>query len=92
MEIDNAVLRNQYDYEFKGINDIIRYHINYLTKKMDNPESTVDSLDEQLQVQTFKAERVYVLHFVMQFKWEDQMEYKVFHVTVNRNGILSINS
>ena len=92
VEIDNAVLRNQYDYEFKGINDIIRYHINYLTKKMDNPVSSVDCLDEHLQVQTIKAERVYVLHFVMQFKWEDQVEYKVFHVTVNRNGILSINS
>ena len=92
VEIDNAVLRNQYDYEFKGINDIIRYHINYLTKKMDNPESVVDCLDEHQQVQTIKAERVYALHFVMQFKWEDQVEYKVFHVLVNRNGILSINS
>ena len=92
VEIDNAVLRNQYNYEFKGINDIIRYHINYLTKKMDNPESVVDCLDEKQQVRTIKAERVYILHFVMQFKWEDHVEYKVFHVTANRNGILSINS
>ena len=92
VEIDNAVLRNQYNYEFKGINDIIRYHINYLTKKMDNPESSLDSLDEQQQVLTIKADRVYILHFVMQFKWEDQVEYKVFRVVVNRNGILSINS
>ena len=92
VEIDNAVLRNQYDYDFRGINDIIRYHINYLTKKMDNPESVVDCLDEQMQVKTIKAERVYALHFVMQFKWEDQVEYKAFHVMVNRNGIISINS
>ncbi|MCR5646583.1 MAG: hypothetical protein K6F96_09445 [Bacteroidales bacterium] len=92
VEIDNAVLRNQYNYEFKGINDIIRYHINYLTKKMDNPVSVIACLDEQLQVQNLKAERVYALHFVMQFKWEDQVEYKVFHVMVNRNGILSINA
>ncbi|MBO6026462.1 MAG: hypothetical protein J6P73_04370, partial [Bacteroidales bacterium] len=92
VEIDNAVLRNQYNYEFKGINDIIRYHINYLTKKMDNPESVIDCLDENKQVQTIKAERVYALHFVMQFKWEDQVEYKVFHVMVNRNGILNINA
>lgn len=92
VEIDNAVLRNQYDYEFKGINDIIRYHINYLTKKMDNPESSVSCLDERQQVRVLKAERVYLLHFVMQFKYDDQVEYKVFHVVVNRNGILSINS
>lgn len=92
VEIDNAVLRNQYNYDFKGINDIIRYHINYLTKKMDNPESVITCLDEQGRVQAVKAERVYILHFVMQFKWEDQVEYKVFHVMVNRNGIVSISS
>ena len=92
VEIDNAVLRNQFNYEFKGINDIIRYHINYLTKKMDNPESNIACLDEHQQVQDIKAERVYALHFVMQFKWEDQVEYKVFHVLVNRNGIISINA
>jgi hypothetical protein len=92
VEIDNAVLRNQYNYDFKGINDIIRYHINYLTKKMDNPESQIDCLDEQGQVRTVLAERVYTLHFVIQFKWDDQVEYKVFHVMVNRNGIVSISS
>lgn len=92
VEIDNAVLRNQYNYEFKGINDIIRYHINYLTKKMDNPESRINCLDVQQEIQTIHAERVYALHFVMQFKWDDQVEYKVFHVMVNRNGISSINS
>ena len=92
VEIDNVVLRNQYDYDFRGINDIIRYHINYLTKKMDNPESSIDCLDELQHIQTIRADRVYALHFVMQFKWEDQVEYKAFHVMVNRNGILSINS
>lgn len=92
VEIDNAVLRNQYNYDFKGINDIIRYHINYLTKKMDNPESIVTSLDENHQLLTLTAERVYFLHFVLQFKWNDQVEYKAFHVMVNRDGILDIKT
>lgn len=90
--IDNEVLKNQYDYDFRGINDIIRYHINYLTKKMDNPVSSIDILDEHRQLVTLKAERTYVLHFVMQFKWEDQVEYKSFRVVVNRSGIISITS
>ena len=92
VEIDNAALRNQYDYEFKGINDIIRYHINYLTLKMDNPESEIACLDANQQLCDVMAERVYTLHFVLQFKWEDQVEYKAFHVVVNRNGILNIKS
>lgn len=92
VEVNNAVLRNHYDYDFKGINDIIRYHISYLTKKMDNPESMIECLNEQGQVHAVKAERVYTLHFVMQFKWEDQVEYKTFSVVVNRNGIIEIAS
>ena len=80
VEIDNAKLKNHYDYDFKGINDIIRYHINHLTLKMDNPESVVDIMDERHRVQTVHAERVYILHFVMQFKWEDNVEYKAFRV------------
>ena len=91
VEIDNQTLRNQYDYEFKGINDIIRYHVNYLTKKADNPETLIDCLDENGNVQTIKAERVYTLHFVLQFKWENQIEYRDFHVNVNRNGIVDIS-
>ena len=92
VEIDNVKLKNQYDYDFKGINDIIRYHINFLTKKMDNPESNIDILDEQGTLRTIKAERVYTLYFVSQFKWEDQVEYKAFRVLFNRNGIVEINS
>lgn len=92
VEVDNAMLKNQYDYDFKGINDIIRYHINYLTKKMDNPESSIDCLDDQLQVQTVKAERIYAINVVMQFKWEDQEEYKAFRIIANRNGIIEILS
>ena len=92
VKIDNELLRHHYVYDFKGINDIMRYHINYLTKKMDNPESEIDCLDEHLQLQTIKADRVYTLHFVLQFKWEDRMEYKAFHVMVNRNGIMAINT
>ena len=91
VEIDQDLLKNHYNYDFKGINDIMRYHINFLTKKMDNPESLVHCLDEEHRVHTLKADRVYTLFFVLQFKWAEQVEYKSFRVVVNRNGILEIN-
>lgn len=92
VEIDQGLLKNHYNYDFKGINDIMRYHINFLTKKMDNPESLVHCLDEQHRLRILKADRVYTLFFVLQFKWADQVEYKAFRVLVNRNGILEISS
>ena len=91
VEVDQDFLKNHYNYDFKGINDIMRYHINFLTKKMDNPESLVHCLDEEHRVHTLKADRVYTLFFVLQFKWAEQVEYKSFRVVVNRNGILEIN-
>jgi hypothetical protein len=91
VEVDQDLLKNHYNYDFKGINDIMRYHINFLTKKMDNPESLVHCLDEEHRVHTLKADRVYTLFFVLQFKWAEQVEYKSFRVVVNRNGILEIN-
>lgn len=92
VEVDQELLKNHYNYDFKGINDIMRYHINFLTKKMDNPESVVHCLDERHQLHAVKAERVYNLFTVLQFKWADQTEYKVFRVQVNRDGILSIEN
>lgn len=92
VEVDQGLLKNHYNYDFKGINDIMRYHINFLTKKMDNPESQVHCLDEEHRLHTLVADRVYTLFFVLQFKWADQVEYKVFRVVVNRNGILEINA
>lgn len=92
VEVDQGLLKNHYNYDFKGINDIMRYHINFLTKKMDNPESVVHCLDEEHRLHALKADRVYTLFFVLQFKWADQVEYKVFRVVVNRNGILEINA
>ena len=90
VEVDQGLLKNHYNYDFKGINDIMRYHINFLTKKMDNPESTLHCLDEEHRLHTLKAERVYTLYFVLQFKWAEQIEYKAFRVLMNRNGILEI--
>ena len=92
VEIDQAMLKNHYNYDFKGINDIMRYHINFLTKKMDNPESVVHCLDEQHRLHALSADRVYTLHIVLQFKCAEQIEYKAFQVIANRNGILEISS
>lgn len=90
VSIDNENLRNHYDYDFNGINDISRFHINYLTKKMDNPVVSVDYLDKQLDVKTIAAERVYTMYFIMQCITDESIEYKAFKLIANRDGIISI--
>lgn len=78
------------DYDFTGINDIMRFHIQSLTSKMDNPTTSIDCLDEEGLLRQTEAERVYTLYFVMQFRYDDQSEYKVIKVVANRNGLLSV--
>ncbi|MBP9993530.1 MAG: hypothetical protein KBT67_01110 [bacterium] len=91
VSIDNEMLKNHYDYDFKGINDISRFNINYLKKRMDNPIVPVDYLDESMEVKTVSAERVYTLIFILQCVAGDSVQYKAFRMTANRDGIISID-
>lgn len=90
VSIDNEMLKNYYDYDFKGINDISRFNINYLKYRMDNPIVSVDYLDNDMNVNTVSAERVYTLIFILQCSTEDSVQYKAFRLTANRDGIISI--
>lgn len=88
--VDNEELHAHNDYDFTGINDIMRFHIQTMTSKMDNPSTSIDCLDEKGLLRKTEAERVYTLYFVMQFRYDDQSEYKIVKVVANRDGILSL--
>lgn len=90
VSIDNEMLKNHYDYDFKGINDISRFNINYLKKRMDNPVVPVDYIDDNMEIKTVSAERVYTLIFILQCITGDSVQYKAFRMTANRDGIISI--
>lgn len=88
VHIDNEQLRNHYRYDFSGIHDIMRLHIQHFTLKMDDPDLALDAINQQGELETIHTQRIYPLHIVLQFIHNEQTEYRSFRITATRNGIV----
>ena len=89
VQIDNRGLRNRYEYSFDGIHDIMRFHIQEYTRKMDDPTLLVDTLIENSTLESVPTLRVYIIHIVLQFIHEEETEYRGFRITATRDGIVA---
>jgi len=88
--IDNASLAANNQYPVNGINEILRFHMNRFTQKMDNPQVPVDMLGPDGKVVTVKVQKIYYINMVMQLQYEEEIEYKRFRVVMTRDGILGV--
>lgn len=88
VHIGNEQLRNQYRYDFSGIHDIMRLHIQHFMLKMDDPDLALDAVNQQGELETIHTQRIYPLHIVLQFIHNEQTEYRSFRITATRNGIV----
>lgn len=89
VQIDNRSLRNRYEYRFDGIHDIMRFHIQHYTRKMDDPTLLVDTLTEDGMLEAVPTLRVYIIHIILQFIHDEETEYRGFRITATRNGIVA---
>lgn len=90
MTIDGKALAENDDYPMRGLNEIMRFHLNRYTYKMDNPEIPVATLDENGEITTEKVQKIYYLNIVFQLQHEGQSDYRRFRVVMTRDGILRI--
>lgn len=74
-------------YRYRGINDIIKFHLFQLTEKMS--DSTLELLlaDEQKGYTRIQGQKVYPLHFVLRGESSGQIFYRKYRVLFNREGI-----
>lgn len=79
-------------YPLGGMNEIIRFNILNFTQKMDNPEVPLYFLDENDNPHVINAEKIYYINIIMQFRYEEQLEYKRYRLVVNREGIKNIET
>ena len=89
VQIDNQSLRNRYEYRFDGIHDIMRFHIQQYTRKMDDPTLLVDTLTEEGKLEEVPTLRIYIIHIILQFIHEEETEYRGFRITATRDGIVA---
>lgn len=90
VRIDRDKLELNSPYSIAGINDILRFNINSFIQKMDNPEVPLYSMDGRGDISVINGQKIYYLNFLMQFQFEDQIDYKRFRIVFNRTGIIDI--
>lgn len=88
--LDSKALNSHSMYYVNGINEILRFHTNRFTQKMDNPEVPVNTLDDEGVVQTVRVQKIYYLNMVMQLCEGEDVSYKRFRIVMTRNGILDV--
>lgn len=88
--IDSRKLSKYNTYNISGINDIFRLHINRFIQKMDNPDQPLNIIREDGSVAEIMSKKIYYLNIVIQVRYEDQIKYKRFRLTLSRDGIMEV--
>ncbi len=88
------------DFEVDGIVDILRFNINSLLYKMDDPTDEIIIADkENKKIKTIIASRVYHVHLVLKYGLKPTKsnknsrpkdKYRHFKIILNRDGIKNI--
>lgn len=91
VHIDREKLDRNNIYPTDGINDIIRLHVNSFIQKMDNPQVPLYTLDEENLPHAVACDKAYFVNIVLQYQYEERIEYKRFRIAITRLGIDSID-
>ncbi len=101
VQIDREQLEANNIYETRGINDIVRLHINSFLQKMDNPQVGVPELSADGEPERLFCDKIYYINIVLQScsdpagkkkgrRTEEETEFKRFRIALTRDGIDSI--
>lgn len=88
--IDDSALAGNGEYPVKGINEIMRLHLNRFTHKMDNPEIPVDCCDDEARVYSILVEKMYYVNIVFQLQHDGESEYHHFRLEMTRDGVSKV--
>ncbi len=77
-------------FPMSGINDILRYNITELTRKMDNPSLSLSGSWEDEGYKPIEGRKIYRLTFVFQCIYDGSTEYKRVTVKCDKNGLMAV--
>lgn len=90
VRIDGRVLDENNQYEMVGINNILRFNMSSFILKMDNPEVPLAVLDCLGDFEMIMGRRIYYINFLLQLRYNNNIDYKRFRLVMSRDGIESI--
>ncbi|MEG2277778.1 MAG: hypothetical protein RSC80_08110 [Odoribacter sp.] len=90
VRIDGTALDESNQYDVSGVNDIVRFNVFSFIHKMDNPEVSLAVPAENGGYEMTEGERIYYINFLIQLRYDDNIDYKRYRLLVSRNGIEGI--
>ena len=90
VRLNRASLNDCSQYPTSGMNDIIRFNVSNFIQKMDNPMVPLYVPGDSGNIEVIKGEKMYYINLIMQFRSEEQSEYKRYRIVLNRKGIREI--
>lgn len=90
VQIDRNLLDMSTNYNIDGVVEIVRLNLLSFMRKTDNPEVPLYVLDANERAQKIMAVKNYYLNIIVQYKHDEDEQYKRYRVGFNRDGINSI--
>lgn len=77
-------------YPLHGVNEILRVNLREFLRRMDSSHVPIFSQDENGELHTVQAEKVYYIHFIMRFRYNGTESFRRFRVCLHRRGATNI--
>ncbi len=77
------------EFNIEGVNDILRFNVNRLLTRMDNPSRKIYTLKDD-DVHILSADRVYHFNLIIKITMEKKTIYKRVRIVLSRSGIKRI--
>lgn len=90
VQVDRNLLDKSTNYNIDGVVEIVRLNLLSFMRKTDNPEVPLYVLDENNKAHKIMAVKNYYLNIIVQFKHDEDEQFKRYRVGFNRDGINSI--
>lgn len=90
VQLDDKALAVKDMYPRKGINEILRLHLNRYVQKMDNPRMSVDTLDQDGNIKPLKVQKIYYVNIVFKLVHDGLEEYASFRIGMSRDGVFEV--
>jgi hypothetical protein len=90
VHINRKMLDENTNYDIDGVVEIVRLNMLSYMRKTDNPEVPLFVLNENEMVDKIMGIKNYYLNIILQYKHEEDENFKRYRVGFNRDGINSI--
>lgn len=90
VHIDRKMLDESCVYRLDGVNDIMRLNVHSFLPNMDNPQVPTRVVMPDGHLSLVQLDKVYYLHVILQYTYDNTTEFKHFRIELNRDGIRGI--